>query len=120
MKCIACNHELSGRQTKFCSRKCRNTDTNARHQSYADQQRRAKRRRLALIELRGGSCRVCRYKANYAALTFHHRDPAAKLFGIDGRKCSNSTWKALVAEANKCDLLCENCHRELHHPDCTM
>lgn len=120
MNCQICKENLSGRQTKFCCRKCQNQSLNKKHNSYKNQQERGKTRRLKLIEMLGGKCQSCSYCKNQAALSFHHRDPSTKLFGLDLRKCSNSTWEALEAESHKCDLLCLNCHMEEHHPSLEM
>ena len=46
-------------------------------------------------------------------LQFHHRDPSNKHFNI-----SSSSLYALdkiIAEIAKCDILCANCHFDLHH-----
>lgn len=83
---------------------------------YIAQQKRAKRRKAELIALKGGKCSVCGYSRNTAALCFHHlRD---KKFGIDSRHISNTTWEKLLAELEKCILVCHNCHAEIHHPQC--
>ena len=115
--CVVCGAELRGRQRMFCSRPCKNSTTNNRHQNYEAQQRRGRRRRALLMRRKGGRCERCSYDRNGAALAFHHLDPAAKSFPLDIRKCSNSSWEALAAEAEKCVLLCLNCHAEIHHPD---
>src|SRR6185369_1666233 len=104
--CTICNKTLSGRQTLFCSSKCKSSHTNNKHQNYISQQRRGSDRRAELIRLKGGRCEVCGYEKNQAALSFHHINPAEKSFPIDLRKCSNSSWNNLVKEADKCQLLC--------------
>ena len=115
--CFVCGVSLTGRQTKFCSRQCKNAFTNNRHQNYASQQQRGGQRRQRLIQDKGGRCERCGYNRNGAALAFHHLDPTTKSFGIDLRLCSNTTWETLVSEARKCLLLCLNCHAEIHNPD---
>ncbi len=115
--CFVCGVALTGRQTKFCSRRCKNAYTNNRHQNYASQQQRGRQRRQLLIQDKGGRCERCGYGRNGAALAFHHLDPATKSFGIDLRVCSNTTWETLVSEARKCLLLCLNFHAEIHNPD---
>lgn len=115
--CLVCASELTGRQTRFCSRQCKNAFTNNKHQNYVSQQRRGRQRRQLLIRRKGGRCERCGYDRNGAALAFHHLDPAVKSFGIDLRSCSNTSWEVLVAEAEKCLLLCLNCHSEIHNPD---
>lgn len=119
-RCETCSKTLSGRQRKFCSRTCKNADTNNRHQNYQAQQRRGRERKLALIRLKGARCGRCGYRNNYAALEFHHPDPANKDFQLDLRALSNRRWDTALAEANKCVLLCANCHAEEHNPDCTF
>jgi predicted nucleic acid-binding Zn ribbon protein len=37
-KCVNCNKGLRGRQTKFCSRNCKNIYNNLSYQSYLAQQ----------------------------------------------------------------------------------
>jgi hypothetical protein len=115
--CAECNEPLVGKQTKFCSKKCCCNATNNKHQNYVAQQNRGKTRKKELVEILGGKCKECNYFRNYAALSFHHRNPSEKSFGLDMRACSNRTWAKLLEEAKKCDLLCIRCHLELHNPD---
>lgn len=116
-KCIICENKLQGKQTKFCSKKCKLKDTNNRHQNYECQQNRGRTRKIKLVQISGGECKICGYDKNYAALTFHHLNPENKKFGIDLRSCSNRTWKSLQSEVAKCELLCIRCHVEIHNPD---
>ncbi len=115
-QCIICNRALTGRQRKFCSLKCKNACTNNKHQDYSSQQRRGYKRKLELIAMKGGCCARCGYFKNVAALCFHHIDPSTKSFQLDIRRCSNNSWIRLVQEAHKCELLCLNCHAEVHNP----
>jgi len=85
--------------------------------SYARQRRRGIKRKLKLIELKGGSCEICGYKKNLTALTFHHINPETKLFNVEMRNIANYNWDKVLIETNKCQLLCHNCHHELHHPE---
>ena len=119
-KCKICQSELTGKQTKYCCRKCSNSDTNNKNQNYVAQQKRGIDRRLQLINLKGGQCCKCGYHKNISALTFHHTDPNKKDFQLDMRKCSNASWSKLTEELSKCQLLCHNCHNELHHPELDM
>jgi predicted nucleic acid-binding Zn ribbon protein len=119
MNCKTCSKTLEGKQTKFCSNRCKNNSINHRHKSYQAQQERGLERKIKLINLKGGACEMCGYNDNYAALSFHHKDPSTKLFGIDLRQCSNRSWEVLEAEANKCQLLCANCHMETEYPHLT-
>lgn len=116
-KCEICKKKLEGRQTKFCSKKCKMKTTNAVNQNYEAQQKRGMERKIKLVEMLGGKCQSCGYNKNYSALTFHHRNPSEKETTLDLRKLSNNSWIKIEAEAKKCDLLCFNCHMEHHHPE---
>lgn len=89
--------------------------TNANN--YEKQVERAKKRKLKIIEMKGGGCSLCGYRKNSAALQFHHRDPQNKTFSLDSRKLSNTHWESILTELEKCELLCANCHAEVHFPD---
>lgn len=115
-KCVICNNDLQGRQKMYCSRQCHNKNGNTKHQNYVCQQARGLKRKIKLIELLGGKCSECNYSKNYAALTFHHKDPTLKSIPLDIRSCSNTNWNTLLKELEKCDLLCIRCHVELHNP----
>jgi hypothetical protein len=84
--------------------------------SYEYQKLRGLKRKLHLIEIRGGCCEICGYNKNISAFEFHHRDPNDKEHQLDIRKLSNSSMSWVMKEFSKCDLLCSNCHREIHSP----
>jgi hypothetical protein len=71
------------------------------------------RRKLKLraVEYKGGGCLLCGYKKCVAALVFHHLDDAEKEFGVGSRLLA---WERVKAEADKCILVCANCHAEIH------
>ena len=64
-----------------------------------------------LVEYKGGECQVCGYNKCNEALEFHHIDESTKEFGLSG---STKSFERQKAEADKCVLLCSNCHKELH------
>lgn len=64
------------------------------------------------VEFLGGRCQICGYDRCLSALSFHHRDPRKKKFSI--ASSYNVSWKKLEKELKKCDLLCLNCHAEVH------
>ena len=77
---------------------------------------RRKNRKIQLFELKnlyGGKCSRCSYDKCFDALHFHHKDPSkkealvSKLFASKGKA-------AAYKEAEKCELICANCHAELH------
>jgi transposase len=78
-------------------------------------QRVSRRRRYVkrrLVDEAGGACTLCGYSRHPGALHFHHIDPAQKSFGLSRRGVTRSLDAAL-AEAQKCVLLCANCHAEV-------
>ncbi len=76
-------------------------------------QRRREKVRLMTIEYKGGKCQICGYDRCFEALEFHHIDPTKKDFGISYKGYTRS-WEKVKEEADKCILLCANCHREFH------
>lgn len=110
--CTVCNNPLHGRQTKYCSPACKNKT----NQSYNLQQARGWKRKKIAVSRLGGHCSICGYKRNLAALTFHHKNPRKKHFQLDIRSLSNRKQDVIDIEINKCILVCNNCHAELHYP----
>lgn len=88
--------------------------------TYEYQKLRGLKRKIELIEQKGGCCEKCGYNKNVAAFDFHHKDPEQKDYQLDMRKLSNTSMIKLMEEVAKCELLCANCHRELHSPDLEM
>ena len=102
-KCILCGNEFNSKDG-YNRKKCGGCRTKIR---------RYKNKKKA-IKLLGGKCR-CGYAfdgKNIAAFEFHHRDPNEKDFKIG--QCANKSWKVLLEELKKCDLLCSNCHNIEH------
>ena len=64
------------------------------------------------VEYLGGKCIKCGYNTCIAALTFHHRNPEEKEFEIGGNHCISD--ERIKKELDKCDLICQNCHSQLH------
>jgi len=114
MNCMMCNKTLSGRQTKYCCRKCKNANL----VGYPSIKKKRHSRKLILIEYKGGKCEICQYSKNRACLHFHHKDPSEKEFNISN-KTDRRSIENLKREVDKCLLLCANCHSELHHPQFT-
>lgn len=66
-----------------------------------------------LIEKMGGKCKICNGVFHPAAFDFHHlkdkKDHISSMFN----RCSEAE---IIKEAEKCILLCANCHR-IHHAE---
>jgi hypothetical protein len=63
---------------------------------------------LTIYKLTVG-CQDCGYKVHAEALDLDHRPEEAKLFALS-RGWAYS-WDKVIAEAEKCDVVCANCHR---------
>ena len=50
-----------------------------------------------------------------ATLDFHHRDPKEKEFVIGYAISGGWGKKRILAEIEKCEVLCANCHRKEHY-----
>lgn len=82
-------------------KKCRNA---------AVLKRRRKVKQL-LVEYKGGKCERCGYNKCVAALDFHHTGDKSFSISYKGHTIALARLKE---EADKCALLCANCHREEH------
>jgi transposase len=75
----------------------------------------AERRRIVkrtLVEEAGGCCAICGYSRCLQALHFHHVDPMTKFFHLGERGHARALERSR-REAQKCVLLCGNCHAEV-------
>lgn len=68
-----------------------------------------------LVDYMGSKCSFCGYDKCIDCLEFHHKNPGEKKFGISDAISAHRTWDYIVKEVEKCLLLCNRCHRELHH-----
>ena len=64
------------------------------------------------VEYLGGKCIKCGYNKCVWALEFHHKNPNEKDFTFS--RYGNLSWEKLKKELVKCDLVCSNCHKEIH------
>lgn len=64
-----------------------------------------------LVDYKGGKCEICGYNKCIKAMEFHHVNQNEKEFPLT---YMNRKWDVLKKEADKCILVCSNCHREIH------
>ena len=89
--------------------------TNKRDILAANQKFKSERRKQYDKYKKTKSCERCGY-SDYRALQWHHTDPNNK----DGELSylfMNMKWEKALAEAEKCEVLCANCHMIEHYTD---
>jgi transposase len=74
--------------------------------------RRRRKLKAVLVDEAGGRCCLCGYDRCSAALSFHHVDPLLKRMPISAGGIAYAI-EFLRAEAQKCVLVCANCHAEI-------
>ena len=68
-----------------------------------------------LVSYKGGKCERCGYDKSINALQFHHLDPQEKDFDLSAKYNSGCyDMETFYKEADKCILVCANCHAEIH------
>ena len=65
-----------------------------------------------LVDEAGGACVLCGYDRFAGALQFHHVDPSTKRFDLSLKGVARSL-DTVREEAQKCVVLCANCHAEV-------
>lgn len=111
-RCPRCLNEKSGDEfykrrngkdySVYC-KQCTSDETIERQQRFKRQ----------CVEYKGGKCEKCGYNKCIAALDFHHKNPKDKDFSIAHVKLTTFT-DLIKQELDKCQLVCANCHREIH------
>lgn len=88
------------------------TKMHARAVQYHLTSRLARHIKIDRIKLAGG-CIDCGYADNAVALDFDHRNPELKILGVSAML--TYSWARIIAELDKCDIRCANCHRIRTH-----
>lgn len=106
---------LPASASKMCAREgCVNVASarNLCHNHYVLQ--RDREFKCELVRLHGSVCLDCQQVFPDPVFQFHHRDPEGKDFTL-ARVGHGHSWEEAVAEAEKCDMLCANCHLIRHY-----
>lgn len=74
---------------------------------------RNRKNKLLAVAYKGSICQRCGYDKYIGALQFHHRNPDLK--DPNWNLIKNRHFDKIKEELDKCDLLCSNCHAEVHH-----
>ena len=72
-----------------------------------------RRRKLRAVTHMGSACYACDRDGPPALFEFHHSNADEKDFGLSESGIPHR-WERVVAELEKCVMLCANCHREVH------
>lgn len=103
-ECRTCGIKGEDHFYRLASYQCKNCWNKRTYKSATDKM-------TEYMNSRGGAkCQRCGYDRYTGALEFHHRNPTEK------DPSWNRGWKIdkLKIELDKCDILCANCHREVH------
>jgi len=73
-----------------------------------------KRTKSRLVALFSGRCWVCGIESHSEIYDLHHIDPSTKEFSFGNKVGSGHGWLGLLEEAQKCAMVCANCHRLIH------
>ena len=68
-----------------------------------------------LVEAFGSRCCYCGEIFPIEVFDFHHISTETKFFDIAQGISKHVSWEKLIKEAEKCVMLCANCHRMVHH-----
>ena len=103
IKCIGCSRVyVYNRKRGHNKTKCNSCVANGRRQ----------RVKQKCVDYKGSKCVICNYSKCNRAMVFHHKDNAEKDFPIN--YAMSLSWNKIKKELDKCILLCNRCHMELH------
>lgn len=73
-----------------------------------------KKKREHLRDLKASTpCADCRQVFPYYVMDFDHLGD--KAFNLGGQEATSASWERLLAEVEKCEIVCSNCHRVRSH-----
>lgn len=106
--CLKCNQAFTIEKFYFSKGRYRPYCKTCEIKSAVEAQHQQKQK---IVDFKGGQCQKCGYNRCLDALELHHHDPNGKESSI---RFTNNSWHKVVKEIEKCELLCANCHREVH------
>jgi len=59
------------------------------------------------------ACIECGKHYNHSMMVYQHRNSYDKLFNVS--EGTNRNWVKVLAEIDKCDIICANCHKYRHY-----
>ena len=109
MYCKNCNTPIQRNNRQIYCTACAKAIKRAKQVQYTTKRR--QKVKAEAVEYKGGKCSVCGYCRCIASLEFHHRNKNEKEFTMSR---TNKSLAQIKSELDKCDLVCANCHREIH------
>jgi hypothetical protein len=131
MKCFVCYQDFSEDELEYkngrygvchsciakkSARKPRNLKQKQARNQYAYDQRDKRRKLVSEYKLSYG-CAKCGYNTCSTALHLHHKDSKDKTNNISRMITQGYGIGRVIEEMRKCEVLCANCHAELHSAD---
>lgn len=110
----------NGRKYKDPTQYKREWNYRNRDYRYSKKVERGHKLKVKVIKLLGGKCVDCGLEyngKNACVFQIHHKDPSKKLFVVNTRTLINYSWKKILKEIKKCELLCANCHFKKHNEE---
>ena len=86
---------------------------NAEHYRLVAQKRRRRKREQFVEWKKQQVCSRCG-ENDFCTLDLHHVDPTQKDYTLS-KLAESGSWTKLVAEMQKCIVVCSNCHRKIHN-----
>src|SRR5206468_4163904 len=118
MVCKRCNGPIPEERLKFkacyCSKKCYDRTYKTLTAAAARRRDATKRKNFSFIvnKMKARPCEDCGIQHPTHVMDFDHRDATEKKFTVSRANSSNGvSWRALLKEVAKCDVVCANCHR---------
>lgn len=70
--------------------------------------------RNILNEYKSKPCALCAIQLPPVCMDLHHINPSMKLYNVSSMRCSIVSISRIIKEAEKCIVVCANCHMELN------
>lgn len=71
-------------------------------------------KKIFLLQSVGFACQVCKHDHLFN-LQFHHKDQNSKIMEVSMMMRTNKPLPDIVKEAEKCIVICANCHGDAHY-----
>lgn len=110
-RCSACKEEKDFSQFHKHPQTSSGLGSQCKACDAAGRRAKARQKKEKLVQAMGGCCQKCGYDKCLQAFDFHHTSDYKE---IEVSQLMKRSFKVAMQEAEKCILLCANCHRELH------